>query len=168
MTSLHIAKKGPKAGKYVTCHAQQQCRNGGTHITRTQAEELKKFTGKNMKDLVFEDYLNMLRTKLAGHEATEAPQQPTVETLTADEKDALYASENGLDNKIKVPVSIDFSRNEWKTFVMKIIELDINMPLELIKQGGVASTQGRVKMDNIQLAGKQENISELLIYLKGK
>lgn len=45
----HIAKSGKQAGKYVACHAEKACRNGGKHIDQTAYNKLSKIN--NIDDI---------------------------------------------------------------------------------------------------------------------
>lgn len=48
MVKKHIAKTGKDAGKWVTCSAEQNCRNGGAHADSSLLKETKQFMETKM------------------------------------------------------------------------------------------------------------------------
>lgn len=151
--SMHIAKTGKKAGQWVTCSAETNCRNGGTHTSAAALQSAKKWAGVNkLENLTQEHYIDYLKSRLSKSDTeTSTPQKDSTivaktdhwKKETRDERSARIARENNDDGK--VIFEKDFvikSRLRWKAFLDTAISMDVHIDFDTIGDAGKFFAEG--------------------------
>ena len=184
----HIAASGKNAGHFVPCQAQQHCRVGGVHVSKTELNEIKKWSGKaSVNDLTVQDQIGYMQSKIAAtnpkakfedEKVTQFKEEANGirgrvgeignEPLTRDERDAAYAQIHNLDGKVEKVVNLNFSRLKWQVFVQRVVKEDINVPLDVLKAGGQAMHAGdrRIVIEGVPLRGKEASLTNLIETLR--